>query len=434
MALTVDFSNSRPIDHSLAMNIIGQLRNVYDKTDELEAKIWENNGKYVLPENFRGKKLYDDFWEAFRKESDAYHNHKDNRTIGAIKARRLKYNADIAPIDRMVETYNTTIDNINKAGPDAIIGDMDKLLDFNNYVDTAGRVTPLQTRSKDNIMKVSAGVVTGLSNAMRSAPKVVGNIAQQYLVLKQQGLNGEDAANTILQNWAPDTGNSYANSQVKGDLLTLMKGLDKVYNQFAFSQGTKENDTIRDTIVTGALMGLQPAAYDIKQDLTLDNLYKRAQIQHTQASTNEANARANYYRNYKNISTQSPTNYVPDGSPVVQPISSDAQGKTLSEGDVNRMILKGQVNIENATNEEIEQVKQVTGSVPITNVKKIVDRNNNNPIAYQYQKLKPSKKPGAHSGGTSSPEVPTETPGGAYVDPFASMGGYAEQYAEHDEQ
>ena len=256
--LVIDTSNFKPFDINPALQVLHDYRDAYYRLEDQMNKIAEEKGQYVLPdtpENQEYRGVMDRYNTDYNAVVEDFSKGMNLENARRIKELRKRYSSEVAPINRAIEAYNKDQDKMTALGPDAIIGNRNRTIR-----DYYGGVAPgLNYRSGKGIQQTAAGIMQGIDNALMSAPAQAGNIAKQYFILKQQGINGQDALNEILKH------NPQLNStQGAADAGQLISALDRVYQQYAFDEGTPENSKIWENVVTGAIQGIQAPKYSMQ--------------------------------------------------------------------------------------------------------------------------------------------------------------------------
>ena len=225
----------------------------------------------------------DRYNQDFAAVVDDFSNHMTMNNRNAIVKLRRRYLEDIAPINRAAEAYNKYQDKLTALGPDAIIGNK------NTFDDFYGGLNPeIEYRSAKEIQRTAAGVMQGLDNALMRAPEKAGDIAKQYFILRQQGLDGSQALSTILQHNPMD-------QQTAGGASQLIQALDNVYDTFnkdSFSDDAKGK--IWENTVLGAIQGIQAPKYNLQTDHSYESDAQRASREYTELQRD-------YYREMKNL-------------------------------------------------------------------------------------------------------------------------------------
>lgn len=268
--LVIDTSQFKPFDISPALQILRDYRDAYYKYQDRLDKIAEENGQYILPDT-EDNKTYRDIMSKYNADFEAaasdfskHMNLQNQRDLLNIFRRQR---SEIAPINKAIEAYNKDVDKITALGPDVTIANRNN----RKVSDYYGGVNPgLNYRNNKSIQSAAAGVMQGLDNALMSSPQIAGNIANQYYILKQQGIDGQDALQKILSK------RPYLNNQ-EGvrDTSQLMSALNTVYDQYAFEEGTPENEEIWRQVVTGAIQGIQAPKYSLQTDHSYRNPHEQ---------------------------------------------------------------------------------------------------------------------------------------------------------------
>lgn len=253
--LVVDTSNFKPYDISPALQILHDYRDAYYKLDEQLNKIAEEKGQYIPPEGSTYRTTMDKYNQDFSSVVDDFSRGMNMRNAAAVRNLRNRYLEEITPINRAAEAYNKYQDKLTALGPDAIIGNSRTFDDF-----YGGKNPAIEYRSAKEIQRTAAGVMQGLDNALMKAPEQAGDIAKQYFILRQQGLNGQEALTSIIQH-------NPMNQQTAGDVSQLAKALDDVYNTFSkdsFSDDAKSK--IWENTMLGAIQGIQAPKYSMQHN------------------------------------------------------------------------------------------------------------------------------------------------------------------------
>ena len=258
--LVVDTSNFKPFDISPAMQILHDYRDAYYRLEDQINKIAEEKGQYVLPdtpENQEYRNIMNKYNTDYDAVVDDFSRGMNTENARRIRDIRRRYHSEVSPINKAIEAYNKDLDKMVALGADAIVGNRKR-----SIRDYYGGINPgIEYRSDKTIQEVAAGVMQGLDNALLSAPAKVGDIAKQYFVLKQKGLDGATALGEILKH------DPQLNSQQgAADTTQLINALEKVYQHYAFKEGTPENEDIWTSVVNGALKGIQAPKYQLQVD------------------------------------------------------------------------------------------------------------------------------------------------------------------------
>lgn len=269
--LVIDTSNFKPFDISPAMQILHDYRDAYYRLEDQINKIAEEKGQYVLPdtpENQEYRNIMNKYNTDYDAVVDDFSRGMNTENARRIRDIRRRYHSEVSPINKAIEAYNKDLDKMVALGADAIVGNRKR-----SIRDYYGGINPgIEYRSDKAIQEVAAGVMQGLDNALMSAPEKVGDIAKQYFVLKQKGLDGASALGEILKH------DPQLNSQQgAADTTQLINALEKVYQHYAFKEGTPENEDIWTSVVSGALKGIQAPKYNIQSDQSYLNDYQKAQ-------------------------------------------------------------------------------------------------------------------------------------------------------------
>lgn len=256
--LVVNTSNFKPYDYSNAFKIAEMIKEANYRAEEQANKIQEEHGKYILPEGSTYAETQKAFWDDFKSASDAFYNDRNRDTINAIKNMRRRFTQEITPIKTMVDNYNKTQDKIMSLGPNAIIGNRAQLSKVDNFY--GGVIPTVNYRDMNTIYNTAAKTTQGIDNAFASAPTKASEIANQYFVLKQQGLNSADATKALMKD------RSVEQSGLGEDVTSLLNALEKVYNQFSFEGDTPENTEVWNTVVSGAIAGMSAPKYSLQHN------------------------------------------------------------------------------------------------------------------------------------------------------------------------
>lgn len=281
--LIVDTSNFKPYDISPALQILHDYRDAYYKLDEQLNKIAEEKGQYIPPEGTKYRDTYDRYNQEFSSVVDDFSKGMNMRNAAAVRNLRNRYLEEIAPINRAAEAYNKYQDKLTTLGPDAIIGNSRTFDDF-----FGGKNPAIEYRSAKEIQRTAAGVMQGLDNALMKAPEQAGDIAQQYFILRQRGLDSAQALSDILR------GNSM-DQQTAAGASELVQALDKVYSTFSsdsFSDDAKSK--IWENTMLGAIQGIQAPKYSIQHNLEQEIESQKASREYTKQQTE-------YYRTSKEL-------------------------------------------------------------------------------------------------------------------------------------
>ena len=273
--LVLDTSNFKPFDISPRLQILHDYRDAYNQKQELINKIIEENGQYSLPDTPENKQ-YIDIINAYdndlRAVADDFLQGMNVRNSTDLMNIYRRQRREVAPIHKAIEAYNKNVDKLASLGPDALVGNKDALSKISTYY---GGVNPgIEYRSHKTIQQTAAGIMQGLDNALMSAPAQAGSIANQYFLLKQQGIDGQKALSQIL--------NSHPGVTPE-DAGELLAALNKVYDSYAFADGTPENNGVWKDVVTGAIMGIQAPKYSIQTDRSYETPSDRRQIAYQEA-------------------------------------------------------------------------------------------------------------------------------------------------------
>lgn len=277
--LVIDTSNFKPFDIGPALQVLHDYRDAYYKYEDQMNKIAEEKGQYILPdtpENQEYRGIMDRYNNDYNAAVEDFSRGMNLANANMIRDIRRRYFNEVTPINKAIEAYNKDQDKMTALGADAIIANQKR-----SIRDYYGGLNPgIRYQSDKAIQATAANVMQGLNNALMSAPELAGSIANQYFKLKQEGINGEKALNTILKI------NPQLNSQEGiSDTSQLLDALDRVYQNYAFENGTPENEKIWKSVVSGALQGIQAPKYDLKADQNFENAATRAQRLHAEAAT-----------------------------------------------------------------------------------------------------------------------------------------------------
>ena len=281
--LVVDTSNFKPYDIGPALQILHDYRDAYYKLEDQLNKIAEEKGQYIPPEGTKYRDTMDRYNQDFSAVVDDFSKGMNLNNRAAIAKMRQRYLEDITPINRAAAAYNKYQDKLTALGPDAIIGNKSTFDDF-----YGGNNPAIEYRSAKEIQRTAAGVMQGLDNALMRAPEKAGNIAKQYFILRQQGLDGSQALSTILQHNPMD-------QQTAGEASQLIQALDNVYDTFnkeSFSDDAKGK--IWENTVLGAIQGIQAPKYNLQTDHSYESAAQRASREYTETQTA-------YYRTSKEL-------------------------------------------------------------------------------------------------------------------------------------
>lgn len=287
--LVIDTSQFKPFDISPALQILHDYRDAYYKYQDRLDKIAEENGQYILPDtedNKQYREIMDKYKADFEAAASDFSNHMNLRNQKELLNLFRRQRSEIAPINKAVEAYNKDVDKITALGPDVTIANRNN----RKISDYYGGVNPgLDYRNNKSIQSTAAGVMQGLDNALMSSPDVAGDIANQYFILKQQGIDGQDALEKILSE------RPYLNNEeVIRDASQLMSALNAVYDQYAFEEGTPENKQIWEQVVTGAIQGIQAPKYSLQTNHNFESAVSKASREYTELQRD-------YYRQIKNL-------------------------------------------------------------------------------------------------------------------------------------
>ena len=281
--LVIDTSNFKPFNIAPYFQAMHDYRDAYYKLEDQLNKIAEEKGQYIPPEGTKYRDTMDRYNQDFAEVVDAFSKPMTINTRNAISKLRTRYQEEIAPINRAAEAYNKYQDKLTALGPDAIIGNKSTFDDF-----YGGNNPAIEYRSGKEIQRVAAGVTQGLDNALMKAPEKAGAIAKQYFILRQRGLDGEQALSDILSNNRMDQQTAEGAGQ-------LVQALDKVYN--TFSKDTFSDDAkgkIWENTVLGAIQGIQAPKYSLQTDHSYESDAQRASREYTETQTA-------YYRTSKEL-------------------------------------------------------------------------------------------------------------------------------------
>lgn len=281
--LVIDTSNFKPFNIAPYFQAMHDYRDAYYKLEDQLNKIAEEKGQYIPPEGTKYRDIMDSYNQDFAAISDDFSKGMNLNNRAAISKLRTRYQEEIAPINRAAEAYNKYQDKLTALGPDAIIGNKSTFDDF-----YGGNNPAIEYRSGKEIQRVAAGVTQGLDNALMKAPEKAGAIAKQYFILRQRGLDGEQALGDILSNNKMDQQTAEGASQ-------LVQALDKVYN--TFSKDTFSDDAkgkIWENTVLGAIQGIQAPKYNLQINHDYESDAARASREYTELQRD-------YYREIKNL-------------------------------------------------------------------------------------------------------------------------------------
>ena len=284
----IDTSRFDPFKYySAALQTMKDYGTEYRRLEDQMMKIAEQNGQYVLPdtpENQEYRNTIDKYNQAYSAAVESLNRGLNPRLSSDIMKVRRQFLSDVNPIYKAVEAYNKDQDKMTALGPDAIIGNKQRTIR-----DYYGGVNPgISYRSGKAIQQTAAGVIQGIDNALMQAPELAGSIAKQYFILKQQGLNGNDALAKILKN------SQLSSRQNITDASQLIQALDGVYQQYAFDDGTPENSKVWENVVTGAIQGIQAPKYTTQVNHGYESAAQRASREYTELQRD-------YYREIKNL-------------------------------------------------------------------------------------------------------------------------------------
>ena len=287
--LVIDTSQFKPFDISPALQILRDYRDAYYKYQDRLDKIAEENGQYILPDT-EDNKAYKDIMSKYNADFEAaasdFSKHMNLQNQRDLLNLFRRQRSEITPINKAIEAYNKDVDKITALGPDVTIANRNN----RKISDYYGGVNPgLNYRNNKSIQSAAAGVMQGLDNALMSSPEIAGDIANQYYILKQQGIDGNDALQRILRD------KPYLNTEegVRG-ASQVMDALNTVYNQFAFDEGTPENKQIWEQVVTGAIQGIQAPKYSLHVNRNFESDADRASREYTELQRD-------YYRQIKDL-------------------------------------------------------------------------------------------------------------------------------------
>ena len=287
--LVIDTSQFKPFDISPALQILRDYRDSYYKYQDRLDKIAEENGQYILPDtedNKPYKAIMDKYKADFEAAASDFSKHKNLQNQRDLLNLFRRQHSEITPINKAIEAYNKDVDKITALGPNVTVANRSN----RKISDYYGGINPgIQYRDRKTIQQTAAGVVQGINNALMSAPQQAGTIANQYFELKQEGIDGKDALNAIL-NLNPNL----RTEQGASDVSELIQALNTVYNNFAFDEGTPENNEILGDVVTGAIQGIQAPKYDLQTDHNFESAATRASREYTELQRD-------YYRQIKDL-------------------------------------------------------------------------------------------------------------------------------------
>ena len=235
--IVIDTQAFKPFDISPALNILRDYRDAYYKYDEQLNKIAEENGQYVLPDTPEYKK-YKDTMDAYNKDfynvASDFSRGMNIRNAQAVRDIQKRYYNEMAPIKRMIESYNKYNDKITALGPDAIIGNAHTIDDF------YGGINPsIDYRSAKQVEADALKYFTGVDNALTQDPKfreILGG--QYYLQTQKGGLDSGAALKAALVEY-----NNRTNGQYSKEIQDLLGHMENVMNSQGvqnFSQEAKE--------------------------------------------------------------------------------------------------------------------------------------------------------------------------------------------------
>lgn len=281
--LVIDTSNFKPFNIAPYFQAMHDYRDAYYKLEDQLNKIAEEKGQYIPPEGTKYRDTMDKYNQDFAAVVDDFSKGMNLNNRAAIAKIRQRYLEDITPINRAAAAYNKYQDKLTALGPDAIIGNKSTFDDF-----YGGNNPAIEYRSAKEIQRTAAGVMQGLDNALMRAPEKAGDIAKQYFILRQQGLDGSQALSTILQHNPMD-------QQTAGGASQLVQALDNVYDTFnkeSFSDDAKGK--IWENTVLGAIQGIQAPKYNLQTNHDYESAAARASREYTELQRD-------YYREIKNL-------------------------------------------------------------------------------------------------------------------------------------
>lgn len=319
--LVVNFSNFKPYDFNETFQVLKEIQADKQRREEQLNKIYEEMGKYNLPEGSKYGDQQKQFWSDLDAAAENFYDSRGSvASKRAIKDLWRRYSRDMVPIKNMVEGYNKGQEILTKLGPDAIIGNKDALNNVETYY---GGVTPkVDYRSASTIQATAAKTMQGINNALMQSPELAGSIANQYFKIKEAGLNGQEALTTILQH-NPQLGTQ----EGVQDTSQLLQALDSLYSQFAFKDGAPENAKVWESIRSGAIAGIQAPKYNMQVDHSYESDYQEAQRKYTQMQTE-------YYQDIKEEEISNKKlhqGWIPKTDPQTGEIMRDNSGKIMYE-------------------------------------------------------------------------------------------------------
>lgn len=308
--IVIDTQAFKPFDISPALNILRDYRDAYYKYDEQLNKIAEENGQYVLPDTPEYKK-YKDIMDAYNKDlynvvSD-FSRGMNIRNAQAVRDIQKRYYSEMAPIKRMIESYNKYNDKVTALGPDAIIGNARTIDDF------YGGINPtIDYRSAKQVEEDSIKYFSGLNNALTQDPDFKHFLGTQYWQLTQKGgLDGSTALKAALVEYNNRTNGAHS-AQIQ-DLLGHMQNVMDTQGVEGFSEEAKER--IWNKIASGMVTSVTAPKYSNLEDR---NFISDVQ----QANIDQSKAYADYYkeskkdlmenREFKQMSERLKLGYVPE--------------------------------------------------------------------------------------------------------------------------
>lgn len=309
-SLVVDTSNFKPYDFGQTFQVLKDITADNRRNEELLDKIYMEAGKYSLPEGSKYGEQQKRFYEDLDRASENFYSSRgSNEAKKAIRDMWRRYNKDITPISKMVEDYNKGQETLAKLGPDAIVANKDQLSNIENYY--GGMQPSLDYRSKSNLQQIAAKTVQSLDNALMQSPELASTISNQYLSLKQSGLDSQQALNTIL-NYNPNLTDEGA-----AGVTQLTQALDNLYQQYAFEEGTPENEEIRKSLVSGAIMGIQAPKYVMQADHSYENAATKANREYQQKQAEHFEIMKQLEEEEKNLKVGRILRVDAEGNPVL---------------------------------------------------------------------------------------------------------------------
>lgn len=352
--LVVDTSNFKPFDISPAMQILHDYRDAYYKLEDQMNKIAEEKGQYVLPdtpENQSYKNIMSKYNADYDAVVDDFSKGMNTENARKIREMRRRYHSEVSPINKAIEAYNKDLDKMVALGADAIVGNRKRSIQ-----DYYGGLNPgIEYRSERAIQSTAAGVVQGLDNAFAGAPEKVDHIAKQYFVFKQRGLDGASALGEILKH------DPSLNSQQGAAATTqLINALEKVYQHYAFAEGTPENKRVWDNVVTGAIQGIQAPKYSMQADHSYLNPAQKYALEQQRREDafkfktengkivgwNDKYLEGAYASSHKNDSAVTEYETVPSGGKFHPVVEGAAESQITSSSEVSRDAVPQHIAVE----------------------------------------------------------------------------------------